>query len=114
MKTLLTIIIGLGLASVGFSETTNAVDCSHGTVDHLSTRIYDTTAFFTHLKQQLSPEKGESDQQLVLRYFKQNQIEIAKPEAVFVNDGKHQLYVHTSPADQDKIATLIEKVQNGK
>lgn len=111
MKKLLTIIIGLGLICVGFSETTNAPSSSTSQSTHLSTRIYKAETFFTNLKKQMPPQQGETDQQLVLRYFKLNQIEIEKTGAVYVNDRKRELYVRTSPATQDKVETLIAKVQ---
>lgn len=112
MKTLFTIIMSLGLVSVGICDTTNQpVDSSQSSLAGLVTRTYDIGSFVSSLKTQLPPKDGESDYSLVLRYLKQSKIEIQKPGAIFLNDKRHQLFVRASKADQDKIEALIVKLQ---
>ena len=108
MKTLFTIIMSLGLVSVGMSDTTNApADSLAGLVQ----KTYAAGVFVDQLKTQLPPQAGESDYSLVLRYFKQNGIEVQKPAAIFLNGREHQLYVMASKSDQEKIEALIVKLQ---
>jgi tetratricopeptide (TPR) repeat protein len=112
MKTLFTIIMSLGLVSVGICDTTNQpVDSSQSSLAGLAIRTYDIGLFVSSLKIQMPPEAGESDYSLVLRFLKQNKIKIQKPGVVFLNDKQHQLYVRASKSDQDKIEALIVKLQ---
>jgi tetratricopeptide (TPR) repeat protein len=112
MKTLFTIIMSLGLVSAGICDTTNQpVDSSQSSLAGLVTRTYDIGLLVSSLKIQMPPQTGESDYLLVLRYFKQNKIEIQKPGVVFLNDKRHQLYVRAPKSDQDKIEALIVKLQ---
>jgi tetratricopeptide (TPR) repeat protein len=112
MKTLFTIILSLGLVSVGICDTTNQpTDSSQSPQVALTTRTYDVGSFVSSLKIQMPPESGESDYSLVLRYLKQSKVEIQKPGVIFLNDTRHQLYVRASKANQDKIEALIVKLQ---
>ncbi|MGH7953776.1 MAG: tetratricopeptide repeat protein [Limisphaerales bacterium] len=112
MKTLFTIIISLGLVSVGMSDTTNApAGSSQSQSAGLVQKEYDAGIFVDKLKTKLTPQAGESDYSLVLRYLKQNGVEVQKPEAIFLNERKHQLYVRASKSEQEKIEALIVKLQ---
>jgi tetratricopeptide (TPR) repeat protein len=111
MKTLFTIIMSLGLVSVGICDTTNQpADSSQRPLAGLIQRTYGIESFVSKLKILMPPENGESDYSLVLRYLKQNKIEIQKPGAIFLSDKRHQLYVMAPKADQEKIEALIGKL----
>lgn len=108
MKTLFSIIMILGLVSVGICDTTNQpADSSQSPPAGLIQRTYAVESFVSSLKTQLPPKDGESDYSLMLRFLKQNKIEIQKPGAIYFNDRRHQLYVSATKADQEKIAALI-------
>jgi hypothetical protein len=113
MKTLF-IIISLAFVSVGIGQTTNGPGPSQTQSAPLITRTYQIEAFMNNVKHLMPPKNGESDFQLLLRFFKQNEIEIKKPELVFMNHKQHELYVRATQTDQDKIGALIAKVQSGK
>ena len=111
MKTLFAIIMSLGLVSVGICDTTNqSADSSQSPLHGLIQHKYAVEVFVTNLKKLTPPKSGESDYSLVLRYLKQNKIEIQKPGAIFLNDRLHQLYVMAPKADQEKIEALIGKL----
>ena len=111
MKTLFTIIMSLGLVSVGICDSTNqSVDSLQSPLAGLIQRTYAAEPFVSSLKTQLPPKDGESDYSLVLRYLKQNNIEIQKPGAIFLNEERHQLFVMASKDDQEKIEALISKL----
>src|SRR5665647_1762118 len=112
MKTLFTIIMSLGLVSVGMSDSTNApADSSQSQLAGLVQKTYHTGTFVDKLKAQMPPQTGEPDYSLVLRYLKQNGIEIQRPGAIFISDRKQQMYVMASKSDQAKIEALIVKLQ---
>ena len=113
MKTLF-IIMSFAFVSVGTSQTTNAPDSSQTQAVPLIERSYKAEGFIDKVRQLMTPKSGESDFQLLVRFFKQNKIEIQQPEAMFLEGKFHMLFIRATQADQDKIEALITKVQDGK
>src|SRR5206468_3719911 len=112
MKTLLTLIIGFTLIFNSYggagNETTSApgeplVNVSY----HVSTET-----FVRNLKQLAPPKSGESNQDLLLRFLKENKVEIQKPAAVLLLEKKGRVLAHMTQADQHKIELLVMKVMN--
>jgi hypothetical protein len=62
-----------------------------------------------HLKQIVTPNTGESDQDLLLRYFKEQNIEMRKPAMVYLILDADILVVHATAEDQAKIRSLLSK-----
>ena len=82
----------------------------------LLSRSYKISAdtFVRNLKQLAPPKSGESNQDLLTRFFKDKHIEIQKPAAVFLDEKKDRLLVRMTKADQDKVELLIQMIVNTK
>lgn len=114
MKALLILLLGFGLVLPGLSSPTNETTTASG--EQLVSRVYKmkSDAFVGNLKKLEIPKSGESDQDLLVRFFKDKGIEIQKPAAVFLDEKQGTLFVHTRQADQDQIENLIDKIVNTK
>ena len=108
MKTLLILIAGFGLAFASYAGTTNDT----ASAELLPMRSYEISSktFASHLKHLVPPQSGESDQALLLRYFKQHQIELQEPSHVFLDEreiygkkGKGKLTIVAANDVQNKI-----------
>jgi len=77
-------------------------------------RVYHVSGekFIPHLKQLVTPKTGESDQDLLLRYFKEQHIKMQKPAMVYLILDADILVVHAPGADQAKIESLLSKTFN--
>ncbi|MEI8291611.1 MAG: hypothetical protein WCH99_19255 [Verrucomicrobiota bacterium] len=111
MKKLYTLIIGLCLALTSLGGTTNATTTASG--EPLLMRTYKISAdtFVRNLKQLAPSKSGESNQDLLVRFFKDKHIETEKPAAVFLDEKRDRLHVRMTKADQDKVELLIQEVQ---
>ena len=65
--------------------------------------------FTSHLKQLVTQEKGESDQELLLRYFKQQHIDMEDPASLILDETANKLIVHATVDDLDKIENVVAK-----
>jgi hypothetical protein len=85
-------------------------------VGPLVTRVYniDTETFIRNLKQTAPRKTGESNQDLLLRFFKDNRVEIHKPSVLFLDEKEQRLIVRTTEAQKDKINDLIHRIMNPK
>ena len=79
----------------------------------MSSRTYTIAAEFEgNLKHLAGTKEGESNQEMLLRFFKESHIEIKPPEAVFLKEEKNLLFVHATSADQDKIERVVIAIQD--
>ncbi len=108
MKALLTLIIGFVSVSVSLAGSTDQTT-SPGL---LLSRTYRVSAdtFVAHLKHLLPPKPGETDTELLVRFFDLKHIEIKPPESVFLNEQMGMLFARATKSDQDKIEKLINKI----
>ena len=102
MKTLLAFIIGFGLAFTSFGSST----------DQMEQRTYkvSTKTFLAHLKHRLPPKSGETDTELLVRYFKQKHVEIKPPESIFWNEKMSLIFAKATKPDQGKIEQLVMEI----
>jgi hypothetical protein len=111
MKTLFTALAAslvFGLTAI--AEPTNS---QSQVAPQLSTRIFKITpdAFFSSLKHRIAPKDGESNQQLILCFFKQQHIDLEKDKAaIFLNEKKGLLLVRATEEDLDKIERLVAEI----
>ena len=115
MKTHLAIALIIGLALTGFCGTTNETNsASQIQSEQLLSRHYKITAetFVSNLKNLAGTKEGKSDMQMLLRFFKQNGIEIKNPESIFWNEEINELFVRATEIRQHKIERLVMAVQN--
>ena len=114
MKALLILLLGFGLVLPGLSGTTN--EATTASAEPLVARTYKirADAFVRNLKKLETPKSGESDQDLLVRFFREQRIEIQKPAAVFLDGKQGTLLVRTTQASQDQIENLIDKIVNTK
>src|SRR5580692_3709895 len=94
MKTLLTAIVAslvFGLTAI--AEPTNSQSQIAPQMISRSYKIMPGT-FFSSLKQEIVPKDGESNQQLLVRYFEQQHIDLdVQKAAVFVDEKLGRLFV---------------------
>ena len=105
----------MGLAFAGFCGMTNETNgVSSAQTERLETRVYkiDDKTFGKNLKHLAGMKEGESKYQTLLRFFKQNGVEVIKgADSVFWDDTKG-LYVRTTLSKQLKIERLVMAIQN--
>jgi hypothetical protein len=105
MKALLTLFLGLLLPSLAGSTNETASASS----ERLLSRFYriDPDTFVGNLKKSVSPESGESNQDLLVRLLKENHIQLKKPAAIVLDEKRSVLTVTTTRADHDRIERLL-------
>ena len=110
MKILLAIILGLGLVLASVGAPTNETTTASG--ERLLTRSYkiDTEAFVKSLKRLAPPKTGESNQDLVVRFFNENRVETQRPTSIFLDEKGSRLLVRATKTEQEKIQTLFKKI----
>ena len=96
-----------GLVFTSFGGNTNEVY----ELSPLPAKIYHINGakFMIHLKQLVTPKHGESNQALLLRYFKEQHIEIRKPATLDLMLEGDLLVVRTTAHDQVEIERLLLK-----
>ena len=111
MKTISLVLLCLTLVSFGLVFTSFGGDTNEPyELTPLPTRVYNINGetFMPHLKQLITPKSGESNQDLLLRYFKDQHIEIKKPAAlIMVLEGDSFLIVRTTAHDLAEIKRLL-------
>lgn len=70
--------------------------------------------FVKNLKYVLSPKEGESNQDTLLRFLKNNGIEIKTPAAVLLNEQSNRVLVRATDSSQSKIETLLLKLNRAE
>ena len=81
----------------------------------LQTRMYmiKPESFVRNLKQLAPPKSGESNQDLLVRYFKENGIDTQKPRKVVLGEKNDWVFVRAVKREQDeKIEELISKINS--
>ncbi|HEX5222046.1 MAG TPA: hypothetical protein VFZ59_20960, partial [Verrucomicrobiae bacterium] len=68
--------------------------------------------FLPKLQKALPPMPGESNQDLLVRYFKENKLELQTPATMFWDERKDKLLVRAPPADQERIRILFVALLN--
>jgi hypothetical protein len=109
MKIFFATALIVGLAFTGFSGTTNEANNPAQTQpEELLTRGYGINAetFASNLKHLAGVKEGESNLQMLLRFFKQNGIEIKTPESIFLSEEKSKLFVRATEVHQHKIEQM--------
>lgn len=107
MKTLLTLIIGIGLFCS--SLAVQASDSSAAT--SLITRALHVDSKVLNQVRSLGKAKpDETSQDLLLRYFKTQKLEFKKPAYLKFEDKSGKLTVHATAEDLDKVERLISKL----
>lgn len=112
MKALFAITLTVGLAFTGISGTTNGTDNVPQTQpESLVSRHYAINqTFWDNLKHLAGVKEGEDNLQMLIRYFKQNGIEIQNPEAMFFD--RENLFVRATAANQNQIERLVVAIKN--
>jgi phenylpropionate dioxygenase-like ring-hydroxylating dioxygenase large terminal subunit len=108
MKALFMFIIGFGLVLTSFGDSTNQTTSA----DSLEMRSYKVSVdtFVAHLKHLLPPKAGESDTDLLVRFFQQKHVEIKPPESVFLIEQKGAIFARATKSDQKKIEHLVIEI----
>jgi hypothetical protein len=112
MKVLFVLVIGFGLVCVSFGGPADQTTSP----ELLLSRHFQVNAdtFVAHLKHMLPPKSGETDTELLVRFFKQKHVEIKSPKSVFLNKERGEVFARATEADQNMIEKLIEKIVIGK
>ena len=107
MKTLLTFIIGVGLALTSFGDQTDSP-----AADGLFSHAYkvETQTFVSRLRKLAPPKPGESNQELLRRFLQEQHLTFQKPAGVFFNEKHGVVSVHGTKDDLEKADVLILKV----
>ena len=114
MKAFLSTVLIVGLAFTGGCGKNNKANSAvQNQQKPLFSRTYKITAEFEdNLKRLAGTKKGESNQEMLVRFFKESHIEIKPPEAVFLIEDKNLLFVHATLANQNKIERVVVAIQN--
>jgi len=111
MKALLTLTSAFSLVLASFAGSTN--EPTTASSDRLLVREYKikSDTFVRSLKQLevANPnDPGESNQALLVRYFKNKQVVVEKPGSVFLDEKGNRLIIRTTKVQQEKIQMLFE------
>jgi hypothetical protein len=115
LKTLIITALIAGLVFTGFcgtiSETNSSVQAQQ---ELLFSRSYEITTetFVSSLKHLAGVKEGESNTQMLFRFFKENDVVLEPPESVFLNEEQNKLFVRSTETHQNKIERLVLAIQN--
>jgi len=116
LKTLLTFLFGFALVFPSIGGATN--ETATASSEHLVARFYriEADTFVRRLKESTPPNSTESNQHLLVRFLKENHVELKKPAFVFLDEKRSILQISTTEADQDRIERLLvqKKLLNTK
>lgn len=110
MKKLYTIIFGFCLL---FSSNAFSNNNEEPQNDYFY-QVANPEAFFDRLKMLLPPKAGETNQQLLFRYFKEHKSLISNPAEISFDDKHGELHYRTTEADDKRIKEFIVKLTSGK
>lgn len=74
----------------------------------------DIASFVSHLQHLAPPESGETRYELLLRYIKQQHIDLPENSSISWSDKDGKLFVMTTPAAQKTIHVVIQKIIDDK
>ena len=83
----------------------------------MTTRLYlvKPDAFYMSLKRQIVQKDGESDLNLLRRFFQEHHIDLTNPKtSVYMSYKVSKLFVKVTPDDQDKVELLVSHIVNSK
>jgi uncharacterized membrane protein YobD (UPF0266 family) len=107
MKTFLTIIMGFGLIFSSLAGQTNDTATAEPS---FYTRVFlFTPSSVSRLQLLLPPKEGESNQELLLRYFETQHVEIMKPATLVFEEKNKRLMIHATHDTLSKIEDLLSK-----
>jgi tetratricopeptide (TPR) repeat protein len=114
MKAVLTLLVGVGLVLCSYGDSTKDTQTTTG--ERLLTRAYkvDVQAFLQNLERLSPPKPGESERDLLLRFFKENRVEIAKEGAVLLDAKAGRLWVRATQTSQEAIEILVQRIVNNQ
>src|SRR4051794_33611002 len=109
MKAILALAIVLMCAVVSASDTNSVAP--NLPIPGIFTRIVkvNDTPFLTNLKKVMPPIKGESDNQLLRRFLKQNNVEFEPPRTVYLSESRG-LILYTTLEEIDRVEGIVAKV----
>ncbi len=120
MKTLLTVAVSLGLlctAGLGCKKQNNeTADASQAQGVSLFSRSYpiNSATFAANLRRVAAPKGRESNQDMMVRFFKENGITVDPPAAVLLDEGGNRLLVRAPESEKEKVQALFERIQKGQ
>ena len=116
MKALLTLIVGFGLVLTSLGDPTKETTTEPVAALIQHSYLVDTKAFVRNLKQLVPLKSGESNLDLLRRFFKENNVKIGiqTSEGVFFNEKNGIIYINTTQAEIDKIVPLIKQILDTK
>jgi hypothetical protein len=108
------LIIVLFIIALAFFRGCKKTNATQLQQEQLFSRHYKITAetFISNLKNLAGTKEGESNMQMLLRFFKQNGIEIKNPESIFWNEGINQLFVRATEVHQHKVEQIVMAIQD--
>ncbi|HEY1716945.1 MAG TPA: hypothetical protein VGH42_01475 [Verrucomicrobiae bacterium] len=106
-------IIGLAFFR-GCKKTNEAPNANQLQQEQLFSRSYtiNPETFISNLKNLAGTEGSETDIQMLLRFFKQNGVEMKIGESIFLSEEKNKLFVRATEVHQNKIERVVEAIQN--
>ena len=116
MKTLIQLVVGLALISLltaGCGGGKGEAGSGQGQPESLFSCSYKISPgnFVRNLKALTAPAAGESNQQLLLRFFKENNVAIEPPAAVLLDEMGNRLLVRVPETEKEKVEALVGKIQ---
>jgi hypothetical protein len=111
MKTLLLLSITFVLVFAGVAGTTNSTVQTSAPLLERSFDKLDLKKFVHNLQQLTPPKPDESSQALLVRYFKEHNVVVEKPGAVFLDEKGSRLLVWATKAQLDEVEALFRKIQ---
>jgi hypothetical protein len=113
MKLLLTSVASIVLVCSSIADSTNKTAAP--ATEQMFTRSYkiSTEKFVRNLhKWAPAPIEGESNHDLLVRFFKENNVDITTPSALLLSGDDVTVYVRSSEKILNKIPSLINKIEN--
>ena len=105
MKKLYTLIIGLCLASASYAGSTDS-----SSLNDYFCQVKNPQVFLTRLKELLPPKQGETNQELLFRYFREHGSAITNPADVSFDENTRVLHYRTTATDDGKLKSFVVKL----
>lgn len=117
MKTIIAIIVGLGLMLTGVTgcKKQNDSQSSPGEPKLFSQSFkVEPRAFTSNLRKIDPPKPGEPDRALLIRFFSENGVSMETPADVIIDEIGKRVLVRAPETQKEKVQALFDRIEKGQ
>jgi hypothetical protein len=108
---LIVVFVLIGLVFFHGWKTPSAIRTQQEKLSEVVYKI-DTKTFVNNLKLLAGAKDGESNMELLHRFFNQNDVEMKSPEGLFLDEKTRNLFINATKSHQNKAERIVMAIQS--